>query len=64
MIIMILAIPILLILGMLVGVVLIFIALNQHPLLGLAAILAVGLVLYLVAKWEHHRVGRDLPPQR
>ncbi len=61
MIVMILAVPILLILGMLIGVILIFVALDQHPLLGLAAILTVGLLLYLVAKWEHHRVGREQP---
>ena len=62
MIFMILAIPIFLILSMMISVLVVLVAFNKHPLLGLAAITVVVAVLSLVIKWEKRRVDRELPP--
>ncbi|MDH3664825.1 MAG: hypothetical protein OEU92_33230 [Alphaproteobacteria bacterium] len=59
---MILAIPIFLILSMMISVLVVLVAFNKHPLLGLAAITVVVAVLSLVIKWEKRRVDRELPP--
>ncbi len=59
----ILAIPVALILGMLIGVIVGFIAWDEHPLLGLGVVGCFALPIYLVARWERRRVEREHPPE-
>lgn len=63
MIFMILLVPVLLIITVMFAVMAVFVAYSHHPVLGLAVICVVGMLIYLVIKWEHHRVERDHPPE-
>ncbi len=63
MIFMILAIPIFLIFSTMISVLIVLVAFNEHPLLGLAAIAVVVAVLSGVIIWEKRRVDRELPPE-
>jgi membrane protein YdbS with pleckstrin-like domain len=63
MIFMILLIPVLLIMGVLFAVMIAFLAFSAHPVLGLIAVITVGIVYYVAVRWERHRVERDHPPE-
>ena len=63
MIFMILLIPMVLIVGVLFAVMAIFVAYSRHPVLGLVVISIVGSLVYVVLRWERHRVERDHPPE-
>lgn len=63
MIFMILLIPVLLIISVMFAVMAIFVAYSEHPILGLLVISIVGALIYLVVRWERHRVERDYPPE-
>ena len=59
----ILAIPMLLILGVLVGVVLTFIAFSEHVLYGLASLAGSVGFISLLLQIERRRSARDHPPE-
>ncbi|HEU0073061.1 MAG TPA: hypothetical protein VFS30_03550 [Dehalococcoidia bacterium] len=63
MIFMILLIPVLLIISVIFAVMAVFVAYSRHPVLGLAVICVVSTLIYIVIKWEQHRVERDHPPE-
>jgi hypothetical protein len=56
-----LLIPLILILGTVTAVIGTFYALTVHPLLALLVILLCAGTLYGLARWEHHRVSREIP---
>jgi len=59
----ILFLPLAMIMGMLIAVMLMFFAFSENPLLGLAAIVIIGLLFYVIVKWEQGRVEREHPPE-
>lgn len=59
----ILFLPIVMIMGVLIAVVLLFFAFSEHPLLGLAVLVAIGLLSYGLVRLENRRVQREHPPE-
>ena len=58
----ILMLPMLLVAGGIVMVLLFFYALTVNPLLGLLVLLVAGAMVYLLGKWETHRLPQGPPP--
>jgi hypothetical protein len=58
----ILAVPIMLIMIGLVGVIVFLYAFSESPLLALLVLVGFGLVFWGLMKWEHRRIEREMPP--
>ena len=58
----ILAVPLALIFGALIGLLVAVYAFSEHVLLGFAVIAIAVISLTALARWEYIRVKRDLPP--
>jgi hypothetical protein len=59
----ILFLPLVMIMGVLIAVMLLFFAFSQNPLLGLGVILIIGLLFYVLVRWERGRVDQEHPPE-